>query len=275
MALGDDRVSYHWGDLSTVARARPESRVAAELFRSLLSRNIKTRYRGSVLGIFWTLLNPAVMMVIYTVVFSVIVRIPIQPYALFLLAGLVPWIAFSQGLSTASVSILSNAPLVKKVYFRLELLSLAEVMTAGVNLVISLGLVLAGLIVYRRSLDMVWLALPFLVLLQLFFTAAVGLILSALTCYFRDLEYLLNLALVVGFYGTPIIFPRSIVPAKLAPFVQANPLSWLTEAYQAVIFYRQWPDLLPLLGFAGITAAAWAVAWLVFSALRPHLPEEL
>jgi ABC-2 type transport system permease protein len=215
------------------------------------------------------------MMVIYTVVFSVIVRIPIQPYALFLLAGLVPWIAFSQGLSSASVSILANAPLVKKVYFRLELLSLAEVMTAGVNLVISLGLVLVGLIIYRRSLDMVWLALPFLVLLQLLFTGALGLILSALTCYFRDLEYLLNLALVVGFYGTPIIFPRSIVPAKLLPIVQANPLSWLTEAYQAVIFYRQWPDLLPLLGFAAITATAWVLAWLAFSALRPHLPEEL
>ncbi len=261
--------------MSTVARARPESRIAAELFRSLLLRNINTRYRGSVLGIFWTLLNPAVMMVIYTVVFSVIVRIPVQPYALFLLAGLVPWIALSQGLSTASVSILANAPLVKKIYFRLELLSLAEVMTAGVNLVISLGLVLAGLVVYRREVDVVWLALPFLVLLQLLFTAALGLILSALTCYFRDLEYLLNLALVAGFYGTPIIFPKSLVPHKLAPVVQANPLSWLTEAYQSVIFYRQWPEPLPLLGFAAFTVAASVLAWLVFSALRPHLPEEL
>jgi ABC-type polysaccharide/polyol phosphate export permease len=187
----------------------------------------------------------------------------------------VPWIALSQGLSTASVSILANAPLVKKIYFRLELLSLAEVMTAGVNLVISLGLVLAGLVVYRREVDVVWLALPFLVLLQLLFTAALGLILSALTCYFRDLEYLLNLALVAGFYGTPIIFPKSLVPHKLAPVVQANPLSWLTEAYQSVIFYRQWPEPLPLLGFAAFTVAASVLAWLVFSALRPHLPEEL
>jgi lipopolysaccharide transport system permease protein len=261
--------------LSTIARARPESRIAAELFRSLLLRNINTRYRGSVLGIFWTLLNPAVMMVIYTVVFSVIVRIPIQPYALFLLAGLVPWIAFSQGLSTASVSILANASLVKKVYFRLELLPLAEVMTAGVNLVISLALVLLGLVVYRRSVDVVWLALPLLVLLQLVFTGAVGVILSALTCYFRDLEYLLNLALIAGFYGTPIIFPKSLVPHKLAPVVQANPLSWLAEAYQSVIFYRHWPEPTPLLGFAAFTLAASILAWLVFSALRPHLPEEL
>ncbi len=261
--------------MSTIARARPESRIAAELFRSLLLRNINTRYRGSVLGIFWTLLNPAVMMVIYTVVFSVIVRIPIQPYALFLLAGLVPWIAFSQGLSSASVSILTNAPLVKKVYFRLELLPLAEVMTAGVNLVISLALVLLGLVVYRRSVDAAWLALPLLVLLQLVFTGALGVILSALTCYFRDLEYLLNLALIVGFYATPIIFPKSLVPHKLALVVQANPLSWLAQAYQSVIFYRQWPEPLPVLGFAVITVAASITAWLVFSALRPHLPEEL
>jgi lipopolysaccharide transport system permease protein len=261
--------------LSTIARARPESRIAIGLFRSLLARNIKTRYRGSVLGIFWTLLNPAVMMVIYTVVFSVIVRIPIQPYALFLLAGLVPWIAFSQGLSTASVSILTNAPLVKKVYFRLELLPIAEVMTAGVNLVISLLLVLLGLVVYRRGVDAVWLALPLLVLLQLVFTGALGLILSALTCYFRDLEYLLNLALVAGFYGTPIIFPKSLIPHRLSAVVQANPLSWLAEAYQSVIFYRQWPEPLPLMGFAAVTVAASVLAWIVFSGLRPHLPEEL
>jgi ABC-type polysaccharide/polyol phosphate export permease len=100
-------------------------------------------------------------------------------------------------------------------------------------------------------------------------------LLSSLTCYFRDIEYLLNLALVVGFYGTPIIFPRSLVPHKLLPFVQANPLSWLTEAYQSVIFYRQLPEVVPLLGFAAVTAFTAAVAWLVFSALRPHLPEEL
>ena len=261
--------------MSTVARARPESRIAAELFRSLLSRNIKTRYRGSALGIFWTLLNPAVMMVIYTVVFSLIVRIPIQPYALFLLAGLVPWIAFNQGLSTASVSILAAAPLVKKVYFRLELLPLAEVMTAGVNLLISLGLVLVGLVVYRQGVDLVWLALPVLVILQLVFTGALGLILSALTCYFRDVEYLLNLGLVVLFYGTPIIFPRSLVPHRLLPIVQANPLSWLAEAYQSVIFYRQWPELVPLLGFAAVSAGTAVLAWFIFFALRPHLPEEL
>ena len=261
--------------MSTVARARPESRIAVGLFRSLLSRNIKTRYRGSALGIFWTLLNPAVMMVIYTVVFSLIVRIPIQPYALFLLAGLVPWTAFSQSLLTSSVSILGNAALVKKVYFRLELLPLAEVMTAGVNLLISLGLVLVGIAVYRQGVDLVWLALPVLVILQLLFTAGLGLVLSALTCYFRDVEYLVNLGLLVLFYGTPIIFPLSLVPRKLAPIVQANPMSWLVESYQAVLFYRQWPTPGPLLGFAAVTLITLGLAWLVFSRLRPHLPEEL
>jgi ABC-2 type transport system permease protein len=261
--------------LSTIARARPESRIAIGLFRSLLARNIKTRYRGSVLGIFWTLLNPAVLMLIYTVVFSLIIRIPIQPYALFLLAGLVPWTAFSQSLLTASVSILGNAALVKKVYFRLELLPIAEVMTAGVNLLISLGLVLVGIGVYRQGVDLVWLVLPLLVVMQLLFTAGLGLILSALTCYFRDLEYLLNLGLLVLFYGTPILFPLSLVPHKLAPIVQANPMSWLVESYQAVLFYQKWPSSGPLIGFAAVTVFTLGLAVLVFSRLRPHLPEEL
>jgi ABC-2 type transport system permease protein len=228
-----------------------------------------------VLGVFWMLLNPAVMMLIYTVVFSLIVRINIQPYALFLLAGLLPWTSFSQGLSTAAVSIIANAPLVKKVYFRLELLPIAEVATATVNLLIALGLVVIGLLFYRGSLDLVLISLPLLIILQVVFTMAVGAVLAALTCYFRDIEYLLNLGLIALFYGTPIIYPLSLAPKRLRQVLELNPLSWLATSYQDVIFYRRWPQALPLLGFLLVTALAVPLAWLVFNRLRPHLPEEL
>lgn len=272
--------TYHWGVLSTFSVARPQSRVVANLFLHLLSRSIRTRYRGSVLGIFWTLLNPAAMMLIYTVVFSTIVRVQVGgPYVVFLLAGLVPWIAFSQGLQTASVSVIANAPLVKKVYFRLELLPITEVVTAGVNLLISLGLVVVGVVVYRHGLDFPLIALPLLVALQLLFTVALGMILAAATCYFRDVEYLLNLTLIGLFYATPIIYPLSLVEhshhARLYQILAANPLSWLAGAYQDVLFHDTWPQPAALAGFIVVTAAAGLVAWLVFSKARPHLAEEL
>src|SRR4029077_15982866 len=107
---------YHLDTLTTLVRARSERQVALGLLLTLLARNLRTRYRGSVLGVFWTLLNPAIQLVIYSVVFSLIVRINIKPSPVFLLAGLLPWTMFSQGLSTSAVSILANAPLAKKVY---------------------------------------------------------------------------------------------------------------------------------------------------------------
>ena len=274
--------------MTTLVQARSERQIAAGLLLSLLARNLKTRYRGSAIGVFWTLLNPAVQLVIYSVVFSLIVRgIDLKPYPVFLLAGLLPWTAFSQGLSTASVSIIANAPLVKKVYFRLELLPVAEILTATVNLLISLGLVIVGLLVYRHGLDIQLVMLPVLVLLQLVFTVAVGVILAAVTCYFRDVEYLLNLFLMVFFYATPIIYPISIVkphldaagkmvghPALYA-ILAANPMSWLMGGYQDVIFWQRWPDPLQLLGFTVLTVVLCAGAVLVFRRLRPHLTEEL
>ena len=263
------------GITTGAAPRRTEVRVAANLFANLTARNIRIKYRGSILGVFWTLLNPLVMMAIYTVVFSLIVRVAIHPYFLFLLAGLIPWTAFNQGLTLSAVSIVSNAPLVKKVYFRLELLPLSEVATAGINFGISLGLVVLGVLIYRRGLDITIVLLPLLVALQLLFMAGLGLALSALTCYFRDIEYILNLGLVAWFYGTPVIYPRSLVPARLQVFLDINPMSWLIGAYQDVIFYQRWPDPRRVLGFAVVTALVCAGSWLWFHRVRPDIPEEL
>jgi len=266
----------HATPAASVSQVRREARVAANLFFNLLARNLKTRYRGSVLGVFWTLLNPALMLAIYTVVFSKIVRINVQPYPVFLLAGLLPWTAFSQGISTATVSLLANAPIVKKVYFRLELLPIAEVATAAVNLLISLGLVIIGLLVYRGSLDLALISLPLLVAIQVIFTAGLGLALAAATSYFRDVEYLTGLALLVLFYASPIIYPANYPSSHtLRTLLQLNPMTWLMTGYQDILFHRRWPDMVQLGKFALFTAIVCSLAWIIYRRVRPHLPEEL
>ena len=114
----------------------------SELLVNLIARDLKTKYRGSFFGIFWSLLNPLLLMLVYTLVFSVIVRVNIHPYAIFLLSGLVPWNAFAQSLQAATTSVLDNAAIVRKVYFPLQLLPLSAVLAISVNFGINIGLLL-------------------------------------------------------------------------------------------------------------------------------------
>src|SRR5205085_6177864 len=123
---------------------------------------LRTRYRGSVLGIFWSLLNPLLLMLVYTLVFSVIVRINIKPYPIFLLAGLVPWNAFAQTLTTGTTSVTDNAGIVRKVYFQLEILPISTVLSTSVHLLISLALLAVLSVVFGVGLGWALFFLPLL-----------------------------------------------------------------------------------------------------------------
>jgi len=246
-----------------------------ELLANFVARDLKTKYRGSVLGIFWSLLNPLLLMLIYTVVFSVIVRIPIKPYPIFLLSGLVPWNAFAQTLTSATTSVQQSANIVRKVHFPLEILPLSAVATASVQLLISLVL-LAGLaLVFQVGIGLAILFLPLLVILQLVFSVGLGALLAAVQVFFRDIEYFLSVLLTVWFFGTPIVYSLDLVPARFRPFFQANPMAWLISSYQDIWFYKRAPALVPLLGFLLVAVGTAAVGMLVYRRLSRRFAEEV
>src|SRR5256885_30312 len=126
----------------------------SELLGNLVTRDLKTKYRGSFFGIFWSLLNPLLLMLVYTLVFSIIVRVNIHPYAVFLLTGLVPWNAFAQSLTMATSSVLDNKGIVTKVAFPLQLLPLSAVLAHSVNFVINIGLLLVLTVIFRVDLSL-------------------------------------------------------------------------------------------------------------------------
>lgn len=259
-----------------VPRGRIDAAIAYwELLSNLVGRDLKTRYRGSILGIFWSLLNPLLLMLIYTVVFSIIVRVNIKPYPIFLLAGLVPWNAFSQTLTNATNSVTENAGIVRKVYFPLEILPISAVLSASVHLLISLGLLAVLAIVFQVGIGPSIVFLPALLLFQILFSTGLGCLLAAGQVYFRDVQYFLTVLITVWFFGTPIVYSIDLVPARFRALFEANPMAWLISSYQDIWFYKRPPGVAHFLGFAVLAVLLAAAGLAVYERLSRRFAEEV
>jgi lipopolysaccharide transport system permease protein len=253
------------------------------LIHSLVVRDLKARYRGSVLGFFWSFVNPLLLLLIYTFVFTVILpaRFPdelakqLQPYALFMFCGILPWTWFSSSLLESSSVLISGGNLIKKVLFPAEVLPIVTVIANMVHFFLGLPILLAFLIYYRHPLnltDLVW--FPVVVFTQLVFTAGLALIVSALTVHFRDLKDLLANIVTLWFFATPIIYPMHIAPGISKQVLDLNPFAHLAVSYQEILFYDgpfgHWKWLLALL-VASIGLFLFGYA--LFDRLRDSLAE--
>jgi ABC-2 type transport system permease protein len=247
----------------------------SELLANLVARDLKTKYRGSFFGIFWSLLNPLLLMLVYTLVFSVIVRVNIHPYAIFLLTGLVPWNAFAQSLTTATTSVLDNAQIVRKIYFPLQLLPLSAVIAISVNFAINVGLLAILTVVFRAHLGVTMLLLPVLVVVQLAFTFGLSSLLAAAQVYFRDVQYFLGILLTAWFFLTPIVYSLDLVPQRLRPILALNPMAWDISSFQDVWFYGRLPNWSYFLGFCAVSALTLLVGIIVYGRLSLRFAEEV
>jgi ABC-type polysaccharide/polyol phosphate export permease len=212
------------------------------LIQSLVARELKARYRGSVLGFFWSFVNPVLLLLVYSFVFSTIMpntTTGIQPYALFMFCGILPWTWFSASLSEATNSLISGGNLIKKVLFPAEVLPIVSVLTNMVNFFLGLLILVPSLIYFNRlhlSFALLW--FPVAVLVQLGFTLGLALVLSALTVHFRDIRDLLANILTLWFFATPIIYSwtQDNVRAYKSLF-DLNPFTHLAISYQEIMFF--------------------------------------
>ena len=250
------------------------------LIQTLVVRDLKARYRGSVLGYFWSFVNPLLLLGIYSFVFATIMKsddVKTQPYAVFMFCGILPWTWFSSSLLESSASLIAGGNLIKKVLFPAEVLPIVSVFSNMVHFAFGLP-ILAGFMLYYGHTPLlsnfVW--FPVVVLVQLILTIAFALLVSALTVHFRDLRDLLANVLTLWFFATPIIYPISVAPARIQPFLNLNPFTHLAVAYQEVLFHAgpfyQWDRLL-LVAAEGLVA--FLVGYFVFDRLRDALPEEV
>ncbi|RDV81841.1 ABC transporter permease [Ammonifex thiophilus] len=213
-----------------------------EMLRNLVAKELRARYKGSVLGFFWTFLNPLLMLVVYSLVFSFVMRAQMQNYAMFLFVGLLPWNYLANSLIQGTASLVHNASLVKKIYFPREVLPLSVVLANLVNYLLSLLILIPALLIFKVHLTAALAAFPLVLLVQTLLVIPLTLLVSVATVYFRDLEHIMGILTMAWFFLTPVIYPSEIIPPELKPLFNLNPAAPIIEAYQAVFFYGRWPD---------------------------------
>lgn len=262
-----------WRNLAKLFRYRG-------LIQTLVVRDLKARYRGSVLGYFWSFINPLLMIGIYSFVFATIMpndEIRTKPFVVFMFCGILPWTWFSSSLLESSGSLIAGGNLIKKVLFPAEVLPIVSVLSNMVHFFFGLP-ILAGFMLYYGHLPLashvVW--FPLVVIIQLIFSIACALLVSSLTVHFRDLRDLLANLITLWFFATPIIYPYFLKSvASYATFFNLNPVFHLIVSYQEALFFNEghfghgfW-----LLVLGGLSVLFFLAAYWIFDRLRDSFAE--
>ena len=249
------------------------------LISSLVARELKARYRGSALGFFWSFFNPLLLLLIYSFVFGYILPNQVegvQPIAVFMFCGILPWNWFATSLTDASGSLIAGGNLIKKVLFPAEVLPLVSVLANMVHFFLGLPILVVFLLVSRHypdPQDLFW--FPVAVLVQLIFASALALILAALTVHFRDIRDLLANILMLWFFATPIIYPWFQPNVQRFKWMFAlNPFTHLAVSYQEILFFNgpigHWRWLLAL---GAVSIVLFVAGYWLFDRLRDSFAE--
>ncbi|MBI1861654.1 MAG: ABC transporter permease [Deltaproteobacteria bacterium] len=214
-----------------------------EVLRNIISQDLKVKYRRTLLGYVWSLLNPVLQLVVLSLVFSHLVgRFGVENYTLFLFSGLIAWIFFQQSLTMSAISLLQNENFIKKVYLPKVIFPLSKLCLRGIDFLFSLlALSLIGLI-FGFTLKWTFALVPAAALILFVFTLGLALLVSVATVYFRDVEYFLSLFLQLFYFLTPILYPISVLPEQYRPWVALNPLYSHIQLFQKLIYFGVVPS---------------------------------
>jgi lipopolysaccharide transport system permease protein len=246
-----------------------------EMLRSLVKKDLRTRYKGSFLGFLWTFVNPLLQLVVYTVIFSTIMRMNIDKFYMFLFVALVPWIFFSTSVQLSTSSIVGNKELVKKIYFPRVVLPMAVVNSGFMNMLFSFVIVLIAVLISGIGINWTIIYLPLVMLAEYILTLGFSILFSALNVYFRDLEHLLGIILMAWFYFTPIVFPVEMIPAKYFKLFMLNPVTHVILPYRDILYYGVAPDI-KMIGISILIGLLLLIfSFEVFDRLQKNFAEEI
>jgi lipopolysaccharide transport system permease protein len=237
-----------------------------ELLWTWTLRDIRVRYKQSLLGVMWAILQPLAVTVMFTVVFAYIVRVDTGgvPYPVFSFTALLPWTFFASAISFAVPSLINNITLVTKVYLPREIFPLAAIGGSFVDFLIASVVFLGMMVYYRVPLHPTLVLVPVLLLIQILLALAVSLFASAINVFYRDVRFIVPLALQLWMYATPVIYPVEFVPEWLRPYYLLNPMAGLIEAYRDVALHGVWPNWTYLGLAAGISLVLFVLGYLYF-----------
>lgn len=247
-----------------------------EMLINMVRRELRGKYKGSILGFLWTFINPLLQLVVYTIVFSNIMRMGVSNYEIFLFVALIPWMFFSTSVLSGAGSIIYNQSLVTKIYFPREILPLSVVTSNFINMIYCSVIVLAVVLFYHMNFNLeVWFMLPVIAFIEYILVIGIVLIVSALTVYFRDLEHILGIIIMAWQFLTPVMYPESFVPSQYQAILYLNPMTPIIISFRDVLYYGKMPVVENL-----VYAFLWSLiificGFLLFGKLQKDFAEEL
>jgi homopolymeric O-antigen transport system permease protein len=252
-----------------------------QLISALTARDLKARYRGSILGFFWSLANPLLLLGVYTLVFTKFFPTQfVKPYSLFLFSGILPWTFFSAATLESTTSISSNAGLIKKVMFPAEALPLVVVLSHLVHFALAVPILLAAIFTFAAmgqfTLNTTMLLAPVLMLLQTMFVAGIAMTVSSASVLFRDLRDIVANLMQLGFFVTPVIYLIDNVQSRaLRALLRMNPMTPFVVAYQDIFFFGRLPNLSDTVLILTYSFGSLMLGFFVFDRLRDTLAEAI
>lgn len=247
-----------------------------DMISSLVRRELKGRYKGSILGILWTYVNPLCQVIIYSAVFSVIFKVNIDKFYLYLVIGMMPWTFFGTCVQTGAICLRMNSDMIKKIYFPREVIPISFATSAFVNMLFSMIIVFLAVIVSGYWFNFkALLFLPIVMMLEYVFALGMTFLVSSVTVYFRDMEQIVGLVMMAWIYVTPIMYNMEYVPEKFRWLVLLNPMTSMIEMYHQILYYRILPAGRYMIMAAVASVITLAIGVFVFTKLERRFAEEL
>lgn len=254
-----------------------------KLIWDFVVRDYKSRFAGSSLGFLWNIINPLILIVIYAVIFTNVMGAKLQilgivnkfNYSIFLCSGIVPWLAFAEVLSRSSGIYLENANLIKKMAFPEEILNVYVVVSASINFLITFTIYLIFLMIVKYPISWYMLLVIPIFILQMLFVGTLGLAVSSLAVFFRDILQMVNVLIQLWFWGTPIIYQMDAIPLSVRKIIMLNPMYYFIEAYHKVIMEGKLPDKFHIIMMLIIVFISTIIGSLTFKKLKSEIPDEI
>lgn len=246
-----------------------------ELLKTSISKDIRGKYKNSVLGIIWSFLNPLLQIAVYAIVFPLIMKSNLPNYTVFLCCGLIPWNFFSAAISRTSFTMIENGNIIKKVYFPRQILPLSVVTSEAVNFIISTIIILAFVLGYGMGISKFIIFYPLVLLVQYLLLIGISFIVSSVTVYFRDLQHFIGILLQLLFYATPIVYASNTIPENFQWILKFNPMTYVINGYRDIFYYQKTPDLVSLAIVLSVSIVICLVGYFIFNKLQRRFAEEI
>ena len=246
-----------------------------EFLKTSIKKDFRGKYKKSFLGVLWSFLNPLFQFLVYALVFPFILKSGIDNYTMFLIVALMPWTFFNSTVIQSAASIVTNGGIIKKVYFPRAILPISTTTSNLFNFLITGLIVIVALFISGIGIGPSIFLLPIIIIMQYILQLGISFILSSITVYIRDVEYLMNVFMMLMFYMSPIVYSPDMIPDKFLPLFKLNPMFHIISYYREILYYKQIPDLLSVITMFIVCVIVLILGYLIFKKLEKRFAEEL